>query len=448
MFWRQTYLKRLSADLDHWARDGLVDPAKVPAILRAAEEARGPRALTGILAVLGVVLLGFAAMSFVAANWSEMSKLARLGVLGGGMWAALGIAVWRIRADAAARGMHTPEGERTGGTGYYPGAAVLLAVILYGVAIMLIGQMYHVAGSYADGLLLWMIGALVAAWLVPSRAALALAIVLAPAWSIAVLLDAAPGAVSGGLHWPFLIALAPASLLAGGMGWRPGMHLVVLAFATWCGVSGIWLMGELGWPPASVIALAALIGLALFAKAHLAIRLIGPFDDLLAHWGLFGLMATAFWLPLAGGPDAPLPLHLPAALILAGGATITAALAWRQHRLAAADLGIIVGLAAALVAFPHLRPVQGEAADWLMVVGYFGAAVWCVSYGTRTHDRFAINLGFTGFGAMALYVYFETVGTLLGTAAFFAVGGAVLIGLSIGLERLRRHLIARQGDAA
>lgn len=457
MIWRQTYLKRLAADLDRWSRDGLVDPAKVPAILKAAEATRGPRALTGILAVLGVVLLGFAAMSFVAANWADMSKLAKLTVLGGGMWAAIGIALWRTGADArppAPGSGAEPRGEAGGdvGGGFYTDAAVLLAVVLYGVAIMLIGQMYHVAGSYASGLLLWFAGALAAAWLVPSRTALALAIVLAPMWSVAVLMDAAPGAVSGGLHWPFLIALAPAALLAAGMGWRPGMHLTVLAFAVWCAVSAVWLMGEWGWPPAPMLAILTLIALGVFAKAHLGLRLIGPFDDALAHWGLFGAMAAAFWMPLAGGPDTAPAFFLMAGLVLAAAAAAMGAIAWRQGRLAGADLAAIGAAALVLLVFPYWRPVYGEAVDWLMVVAYFGAAVWCVSYGTRAHDRFAINLGFTAFGAMALYVYFQTVGTLLGTATFFAVGGLVLIALSVSLERLRRRLIARQaaraGDAA
>jgi len=427
MILRQQYLKRLRSDLDRWSQKGLVDPARIPAILKDAEGTGGGNPLTTVLAVLGVVLLGFAAMSFVAANWAEMSKLAKLVVLGGGMWGAVGIAVWRIREEAK------------DGNHLYTEAAILLAVLLYGVAIMLIGQMYHVGGEFSDGLMLWLAGATITAWLVPSRAALILAIILAPAWSIAALIDD-PLA----LHWQFVVPISVLALLAAGMGWRPAAHLIIIAWGVWVFVTGLWLMGEHDWPSAGVLALASLVALTVFAKAHIQMQVIAPFEDAMTHWGLLAAMGTAFWLPLAGGEFEPPPAFLWVDILLAAAVIITAGWAFMQQRLASMDMGILTLAALVLAVFPYLRAQSGELVDWIFVVAYFGASVWCVSYGTRTHDRFSINLGFAAFGLMALYVYFETVGTLLGTATFFALGGLFLIGLSVGLERIRRTVMASQ----
>src|SRR4029453_13697956 len=119
------------------------------------------------LAVLGAVLLGFAAMSFVAANWASMSKLARLALLFSGMWASYGLAaaLFVRRLDGFAH------------------AAVLLGIAVYGAAIMLIAQMYHMEGNPPDAVLMWALGALLATVLVRSNPALAATFVLLVVWT-------------------------------------------------------------------------------------------------------------------------------------------------------------------------------------------------------------------------------------------------------------------------
>ena len=430
MILRRQYIKRLKTDLDRWSQRGLVDPAKIPAIVKDAEGTGGGTALTTVLAVLGVVLLGFAAMSFVAANWTEMSKLTKLLVLAFGMWGSVGIAAWRIRTEDEEPGLYTE-------------AAILLAVILFGVSIMLIGQMYHIGGEYSDGLMLWMAGALVTAWLVPSRAALVLAIILTPMWSIAVMMEN-PAL----LHWQFVIPISVAGLLAAAMGWRPAAHIIINAWGVRFGTTALWLMEHLDWSTDSVFALAAMVALIVFAKGHIAMRLIAPFEDAMIHWGLLAAMGTAFWLPLAS--DGVLPdetYYIWVALIVGAMVLATVGMAFLQSRVSMPDAAMLAAATVVLVVYPYAQFVYGDIAGWLFVIAYFGASVWCVSYGTRTHDRFGINLGFAAFGLMALYVYFETVGTLLDTAAFFAVGGLLLIGLSVGLGRIRHRLLARQTKA-
>jgi uncharacterized membrane protein len=424
MILRQAYIRRLRDDLDRWAQKGLVDPARIPAILKEAEGTGSERGLTAVLAVLGVVLLGFAAMSFVAANWAEMSKLAKLAILFGGMWAALGTGIWQIRAN----GKDHP---------IYAEAAILLAVILFGVAVMLIGQMYHVGGEYSGGLMLWMAGALVTAWLAPSRAALALAIILAPVWSWAAIVDD-----PSFLHWEFVIPMSLAGLLVTGLGWRAGAHLLLLAWGAWAALSGVWLASELWWSGPEVFALATLFGLTMFAKGHNPMRLVAPFEDALIHWGLLAAFGSAFFMLLSSGDDGVTPEFGWVVLVFAVLTIATAAYAGLRRALAVPDLAAFVALALFTTLYPYLLAAN-MTMEWLLVVVLFAVGVWAVSYGTRAHDRFSINLGFTLFAAMAIYVYLRTVGTLLDTAAFFVVGGVLLIGLSIALSRIRSQIMSQ-----
>lgn len=429
MILRQQYLKRLSEDLDRWAQKGLIDPTKIPTILKDAQGEANPNRLTAILAVLGVVLLGFAAMSFVAANWAEMSKLSRLVILLTAMWASIGIAIWRARTEE-------------GGPTLYTDAAVLLAVIVFGVAIMFIGQMYHVGGEYSGGLMLWMIGALLTAWLAPSRAALALALILIPMWSAAVLTEDPTF-----LHWEFVIPISVASLLVVGTGWRAAAHLLILAWGAWALMTGLWLVEELDWPATGAFSVAVLLAIIVFAKAHIPMDVIAPFEDAMIHWGLLAIMGGSFFMLLVGEKYAPFPEQAWVVAIMILGVLGTAGMAFAQKGLTLADFATLVAATLFVAIYPYLRG-NTESADWLLVVAYFAASVWAVSYGTRTHDRFSINLGFAAFGIMALYVYFRTVGTLLGNATFFAGGGLLLIGLSIGLARIRREVMDRETDGS
>ncbi|WP_428482178.1 DUF2157 domain-containing protein [Pyruvatibacter mobilis] len=433
MILRQAYLRRLRDDLDRWAQKGLVDPARIPAILKEAEGSGSERGLTSILAVLGVILLGFAAMSFVAANWGEMSKLAKLLILFGGMWASLGVAIWQVRAN----GTEHP---------IYAEAAILLAVSLFGVAIMLIGQMYHVGGEYSGGLMLWMAGALVTAWLAPSRAALALAIILAPAWSLAALMEN-----PASLHWQFVIPMSLAGLLVAEMGWRAGAHLLLIAWGVWATITGVWLVGEREWTGPEAFAVGTLFAILVTAKGHLPLRLIAPFEDAMIHWGLLAALGSGVLMLLASeDAQAPLTEYLVVALIFTGAAVATIVMGHQARRLTYLDATALAAMAFFTLAYPYLL-AAAPAVEWLLVIALFAAAIWAVSYGMRTHDRFSTNLGFVLFAGMALYVYLRTVGTLLDTSLVFIIGGLLLIGLSIGIARVRRQMLTGStgtGDAS
>ena len=83
-----------------------------------------------------------------------MSKLARLLLLLATLWGCYGAAAVLLQRRLEA----------------FAQAAVLGGIAVYGASIMLIAQMYHMEGNPPDAVLLWALGALLAAVLAQSNA--------------------------------------------------------------------------------------------------------------------------------------------------------------------------------------------------------------------------------------------------------------------------------------
>ena len=204
-----SYRKRLDRDLVRWREAGWITPDAETAIRRDVEKGVRTLGLANALAILAAVLIGFAVMSFVAANWQAMPRILRIGMLVAALWGAYGLS-----GVLARRGM---EG--------FAHAAVLLGVGIFGGAIMLISQMYHMDGSPADFVLLWAGGALLAGVVLRSNPALALAMILVAVWGTMEALRLER------VFWLFLLPWALVSAAFYWQRWRPGLHLSGLALS-------------------------------------------------------------------------------------------------------------------------------------------------------------------------------------------------------------------------
>ncbi len=215
------YQKRLTSDLQRWKAQGWVSAESETKILHdAAASASGP-GLAPALAVLASVLLGFAAISFVAAHWNDMPRLARLGLLLALIWGGY-----------AAAGIFARRGHRM-----FADAAILFAVAMFGASIMLVSQMFHIDGNPPDGILLWLLGALLAGVVLRSNPALALSMILAGFWSMM------QTAETNLVHWPFLAAWAAISAAFAWQCWRPGVHISGIALTAFV-ISLGYLLGH------------------------------------------------------------------------------------------------------------------------------------------------------------------------------------------------------------
>lgn len=205
------YARRLDRDLVRWREAGWLTAEGETAIRRdVAQQTRGVE-LAPVLGILGAVLIGFGAMSFVAAHWDEMPRLFRLALIFGGLFSAYGIAGVLFEREHPA----------------FAHAAILAGVALFGAGIMLIAQMYHIDGHPPGAVLTWAVGALLAGVVLRSNPALALAVVLMGLWSGWEM------SISDAPHWPFLIGWGAVAAAILWQRWIPGLHLAAVVMTGW-----------------------------------------------------------------------------------------------------------------------------------------------------------------------------------------------------------------------
>lgn len=244
-----SYASRLERDLPRWVAEGWVQPEGAEAILASVQKGApgGANRLVGILSILGAVLIGAGVISFVAANWQEMPRLVRLGLLIGMLWAAYGsgAVLFQRGLDMFAHG------------------AVLVGSIVFGASVMLVAQMYHLHGNPPDAVFVWACGALLAGVLMRSVPSAVLSLALFCLWG------AWETQIGGGVFLPFLPAwaIATAALLWLGSGY--GLRLSGTAISVWI-VSLGYLLNR-----GHAHDVVALIGLAIGGGA-LALQGAGP----------------------------------------------------------------------------------------------------------------------------------------------------------------------------
>jgi uncharacterized membrane protein len=257
------YARRLDRDLTRWREAGWITPEGETSIRADVAASTRSVELASVLGVLGAVLIGFGAMSFVAAHWNEMPRLFRLALIFGGLFASYGLAGALFERGHAA----------------FAHAAILAGVAIFGAGIMLIAQMYHIDGHPPDAVLTWALGALLAGVALRSNPSLALAMLLMGLWS------GWEVSIRDEVHWAFLLGWG---VVAGAMLWQrwvPGLHLAAAVMSIWI----IWLGYLLNDGHGIVVAIGLLI---------IAAGLVAPAaPEPLPAWGIPAVaygMAIAF----------------------------------------------------------------------------------------------------------------------------------------------------------
>lgn len=425
------FAKRLAQEMPHWQQQGWVSAAGSEAILADVAARHGKPAWASSLALIGALLLGVGVITWFAAHWTEMSKLAKLVLIVLALAASHvghGVCLTRAALPKLAQGM------------------ALLSVLFFGAAIMLVGQIYHIDAHFPDGIALWAAGALLTAWLLASQPALVAALALAALWTWYEQFD------YRAMNWPLLGFLALAAvplrrhdwkLAARGWGllcmlWLVGWHAQPWFGEAWeshahvrlfvlqvLGVAGCWAWAQASTHP--------------FARAVRA-------DFLLA--ALLG--AFVFTFPdFAGRHGQPAGDVTPWLAALAGSLTLYAAGIVRLVRasaLAAPRLRLGAALAlgfAVLLAVELLVPRSGGGLAALAWNALFLAVLyWVGDLGMRDGDRVMVNRAFTGFSLWLLARYFDTFWSLFDRALFFMAGGVLLLAGGGWLERRRRLLLS------
>lgn len=418
-----SYRKRLDLDLTRWVGEGLLGADSAAAIRRAAaREAQGGLKLPALLGLFGGLLIAASVAAFVAANWEEIPRLVKLGLILSGVVIALGISA-RLESRGSVAGAD---------------AAATCGVLVFAAGIALIGQMYHLPADWPAGAMLVAIGALAIAFLMRSDGALVIALVAISAWSMGRWQES-----EGVRHLAFFALYLPALWLALPRRNRLVHHLAVLALALWLALlPGDWLTSRFDY---GLLAYALALSAAYVALGAWALDRGGPaLLTACLPWGLLCLVSVlnvellrildkdesragaAFgFVYLAYG------LALPAVLGLAGLA--------RDRRFAwPLAAGLVIALLVPLVFWSG--GVVGLAGKVVVASLVLLAAVALVIAGAAGGLRRVTLAGSVLFGVAILILLWQTVGTLLDQSLFFLVAGGVLLGLASGARRLFARL--------
>jgi uncharacterized membrane protein len=273
------------------------------------------------------------------------------------------------------------------GDGRFGQALYLLAAITFGAGIALIGQMYHLSGDASDAALLWIAGTMVAALFLRSPVLVSASTVIT-GFYLFVSLD---GSASEAVNYLWMVPVL--LFICGGLVWyttgRTARHLIALLLITYVIVVRIDL------DDAAILWLAALAGGALFVldgvRPGLLERLTG-WAEALGAYGFFMLLVALlfFQFDIATGSitDDSIPNQ------------------------------VLIGFA-----------ILGFSIAGLILSGHRNLAVRWVAYSV--------------FSLEVLYLAFETIGTMIGTASFFLSAGVIVLLLAAFVIRMERRLQRR-----
>ncbi|MDR6263733.1 DUF2157 domain-containing protein [Roseobacter sp. N2S] len=421
--------KAVLADaITDWQSRGLIT-ASTAATLSADTQANVTRfAFRNILILLAVICLGFAAMTFVAANWEDMTRLTRVGLIFAAMWGFwCGSVLLNLRNHR-----------------WFAQVFTLGACAMFGAGIMLISQIYHIQGSPKDATWLWAIGTMIAAALTRSIPALCLTIALLLVW---LFLSPSLYSRTHFVQLDFPLYMIACAGLAYWMRSRFAAHLITLTTYIWAGCTAISFANDQSLTLLAITFATAFIVLsaALFSDRKLA--LLGGFERafILYTTGYLAVMIFAWhdlvryeWR-MADYPVIVTAFVVPA-LISVAICTALAVLASRKTHPNTYDLVVTPLFATLTFGTSLLASNLPVATESLMLIG----SIWLIRMGWRLENRPIAVGGFVAFGNAMLVIYFETVGTLLGTSMFYLAAGVLLLAGVFVVPRMTRMKGARQ----
>jgi uncharacterized membrane protein len=409
----RAYRQRLEADLARWQADGIVSANTADAIRGRLQPVPEGVTIATVVAIVGGLLIAAAFLAFIAANWTAIARPARFGILLVGVAAAYTLGALFDRA----------------GRVYLADLAVGVGAIIFGAAIALVGQMYHLSDDFAAGLLLWAIGALIAAACTGSRGALAVALAAGCLWSGARVFEVS------NVHVEFVPFWLIAALLAWSWNAPVARHLVSAAAVAWWVLCAFAVDGARSGNPSFAFSAGAALqfgaGLALAGRGSDELRPLGltlsSYGAIAMAFGLAGSVASVL-----GFSERELPVWT---IVCAGTGFVLALIGCNGERLTGPLLAAVSIVLALFVVSGWLRPPADEE-PWVVYALALGSMLCLVLSGMLDDVRPRVVAGWIGLALVIAAITWAVKGSLLRRAAFLAAAGMVAVGLASVLGRL------------
>ena len=391
----QKFHKQLETEVEAWKQDGTIASEQAQEILSqyvVVSPLYGR--LVVILVTLGAILAGVGIILFVSANWQEIHRPGKIVLLMALVVATYFAGYW-LKYERSF--------PRTGG------ALILVGAIAFGAAIFLVGQQYHMPLDDPKLLTWWFVGVIPVAYFTRSQVILALAIL----------------AALGGLGYK-------------ASDWLDGVRSEEYAFLAFYLVLGLLLYGigsvhyrferlRLYTPRYQVFGLIVLLGTLC----------------VLSFQGIYRERALEAWDPLTLPSAFAIAFHVTAALAVVCAIWSFTIDANRKHLscILSGDLAAMVFLVAVgyLALFLPFTTPAPHAIIFNLVL--FAGILGLIFLGYFKGVGYLVNLALVFFGLAVIGRYFDFTWELLPRSAFFVLGGFLLLGGGMLLERLRRRTL-------
>lgn len=174
------FFRLLKEELELWKEEGIVSEEQAEKIkeryrLQEIKEFGIPPKFITVISIIGALLVGVGVILFIASNWKNIPKLARL------------ITIFVVIFSVNHFGYYLKFTRKN-----YPktGSALLfLGSLLFGGGIWLVAQTYHITSRYHNGMLFWALGIIPVSWLLSLEPILLLSSVLLTFWTIWKVMD-------------------------------------------------------------------------------------------------------------------------------------------------------------------------------------------------------------------------------------------------------------------
>jgi len=261
------------------------------------------------------------------------------------------------------------------------------------------------------------------------------------AFLLAILWSSLMPPVEAHSHWGFFLPWAVALALTLRLSWLSGFHLAILTAFVWAVLNAEPLSAWLGCGRGEIAVLYILVALLLWLGSLRVSARSTRFGSAMEAYGVV-VAFTLLWVlqasPAQSETSTGWIILVVIGLVLVG---LLALAEMRAARLTLRDVAGIDAFALSAALYSTLAASSPGTVSWIYAALFIALSIWLVAYGSNRRSRFALNAGFVAFAGEVLYLYFETLGTLLGTAAFFALGGVILIAGAYVLTKVRSRVV-------
>ena len=398
------FLRRVRSEVSQWEADGLISGEQAAAILARYDV---PRAKVGsaignrtvsVIAIMGAALIGLGIIAFVAANWSEISTLAKLALMVVGT-PVLYLAGWLLSYRFGFVRIGT--------------AVILLGAMAFGASIHLVAQTYHVPVNHPNLMPAWFLGVIPLAYIARSQALVGLSLVLLLVATAFRGQEWVPDILDDAMVW-----LTPAYLLLGALLFALGRLQSRFAYTR---------------PFARIFDILGLLVVAapIYILGYHTIWEEFRWADRLS----IGVVSAEYWIVVGFAA-------LAAAAVVAVGVWLDRA---QRARPILWEAVAVVAMAVVAAAMWVGLAVGAQWLWWVFNLILLAGVLAMIAAGYRWNRAWLINLAVIIFAIALLTRYFEFGFGLLGQSVAFIVAGVILLAGGFGLELLRRRLVSRIG---